>query len=59
MSLERETKRNRKVARTLIRLRHALAADEEIEDYLAQERAALSDGVLARIDLNLKELLDK
>lgn len=57
--LDRETKRNRKVARTLIRLRHSLAADEEIQEYLEDEKIALANGNLVRIDTSLKELLDK
>ena len=57
--LDRETLRNRKVARTLIRLRHSLEADEEIYQYLEAEKTAIANGNLVRIDTNLKELLGK
>lgn len=56
MTLNRETKRNRKIARTLIRLKHSLSADEEIEDYLEQEKKLLASGVMPSIDLTLEEL---
>ena len=56
MTLNRETKRNRKIARTLIRLKHSLSADEEIEDYLEEEKRLLVSGVMPSIDLTLEEL---
>lgn len=55
-TLNRETKRNRKIARTLIRLKHSLAADEEIEDYLEEEKRLLASGVMPSIDVTLDEL---
>jgi hypothetical protein len=57
MDIERQGRRNRKVARTLIRLKHSLDADDEIEQYLEAQKAALTKGVLAKADVTLKELL--
>jgi hypothetical protein len=55
-TLSRETKRNRKIARTLIRLRHSLAADEEIEDYLENEKKLLAGGQMPSLEVTLEDL---
>ena len=55
--LERQRKRNRKVARSLIRLKHSLEADDEIEAYLEVERDALTSGGVMRPVSELTELL--
>lgn len=57
MNLDRETLRHRKVARTLIRLKHSLDADEEIYRYLEEEKAALAKGVVTRLDASMKDLI--
>ena len=59
LDIEAENKRNLKIAKTLIRLKHSLAADAEIEDYGDQSKAALLKGGAARADITLKELLGK
>lgn len=56
-NVDRETKRNLKIARTLIRLKHSLAADDEIEEYREQVQEALKGGVVARVTTDLQELL--
>ena len=55
-TLDRQTKRNRKIARTLIRLKHSLQADEEIEQYLDQEKLLLAGGQMPSIDVTIEDL---
>lgn len=55
--IDKQRKRQAQLARTLIRLKHKWNADDEIEVYLEAEKAAIQNGLLARLDTNLKELL--
>ena len=55
-TLDRQTKRNRKIARTLILLKHSLQADEEIEQYLDQEKLLLAGGQMPSIDVTIEDL---
>lgn len=56
MSPERQAKRDAKIARTLIRLKHSLAADEEVEEFLDAQRAALTEGRILRLEVDLSDL---
>lgn len=49
-------KRQAKIARTLIRLKHSLAADEEIESYLSESKKNLIEGKQTEIEVTLKEI---
>lgn len=57
MDIDREVRRHQKIARSLIRLKHSLAADDEIYEVLQQQKDALKNGVIVRVDTTLKELL--
>ena len=50
-NLERDVRRNRKIARTLIRLKHSLVADDEIDEYVAAQEEALVQGELLLLDV--------
>lgn len=54
--LERAQKRNVKIMRTLVRLKHSLAADEEIADHLAAQKALILAGEVPRLELDLADL---
>lgn len=56
MSPERQAKRDAKIARTLIRLKHSLAADEEVDEFLDAQRAALTEGRILRLEVDLSDL---
>lgn len=56
MSPERQAKRDAKIARTLIRLKHSLKADEEVEEFLDAQRAALTEGRILRLEVDLSDL---
>lgn len=56
MTPERQTKHDKKIARTLIRLKHSLRADDEIEEFLEQQRAALTEGRTLRLEVDLSDL---
>lgn len=52
-------KRRIKAARTIIRLQHSLAADDEIDAFLAQEEEALTAGIEASLNTTLQGVLGK
>lgn len=58
-----EKARIAKVTRTLVRLRHSLAADEEINEILPDTLdafdAALQGGEIKRLKVSLADVLDK
>jgi hypothetical protein len=54
--LERAQKRNAKIMRTLVRLKHSLAADEEIAEHLAAQKALILQGEVPRLELDLSDL---
>lgn len=56
MSPERAARRDAKIARALIRLKHALRADDEIEDFLEAQRDALLNGRVLSLDVDLADL---
>ena len=58
VDMSRDRKRNRKIARTMLRLKHSLNADDEIDIYLAAEEEALLRGEVLRLDVEdfVKEL---
>ena len=56
VDLSRITKRNTKIMRTLVRLKHSLAADEEIADHLAAQKALIQQGVVPAFELDLTDL---
>lgn len=49
-------KRQVKIARALIRLKHSLAADEEIEAYIEEAKQNLIEGKDTEIEVTLKEI---
>lgn len=51
-------KRQRKIARTIIRLKHSLRADDEIDAFLVDQRQALSSGVMPQLDTSLEDILE-
>jgi hypothetical protein len=46
-----DARRRRKIARALIRLKHSLAADDEIAQYLETEKRGLIEGVVVKPDI--------
>lgn len=54
--LERKLKRTTKITRAIIRLKHSLAADDEIEAELERQREMLTQGELPTVQLNLTDL---
>ena len=54
--IDRQLKRTKKIARTIIRLKHSLAADDEIEDFNDKANEALLNGGLPLIDVSLNDI---
>lgn len=57
--MTRLVKRQTKIARTLIRLKHSLAADDEIADELEKMKALIADGQIPQLDAALDELVNE
>lgn len=55
-NIDRQIKRTKKIARTIIRLKHSLAADDEIESFNDQANEALLNGSLPLIDVRLDDI---
>lgn len=55
-SVDYERKRNHKIARTLVRLKHSLRADDELEEFFAAEKEALLNGEVLQLEVDLTEL---
>lgn len=55
-NLERTIKRNTKITRTMIRLKHSLAADDEIEAELERQKELLVQGQIPVLELKLSDL---
>jgi hypothetical protein len=53
----RTMRRNAKITRTLVRLKYALQADDEIEDLLEQQKAVLTAGLIPQLNTSLEEIL--
>lgn len=56
-SVDKMMKRNAKITRTLVRLKYSLQADDEIDDLLEQQKTALTEGFLPRLETSLEEIL--
>ena len=54
-----EIRQQKKILRTLARLKHSLAADREIEEMLEQYARLGTEGVVPRLETNLNELLNQ
>lgn len=52
-----ETKRQRKIVRSLVRLKHSLKADEEIERLLAEQQQIVNDGGVPQLDVSLADII--
>jgi hypothetical protein len=52
-----ESRQQKKVARTLLRLKHSLAADREIEALLTQIQQVGSAGAIPQLETTLAEVL--
>jgi len=52
-----EIRQQKKILRTIARLKHSLAADREIEELLEQYAKLGADAVVPRLETNLSELL--
>jgi len=56
---EQRRKRRIKAARAIIRLQHSLAADDEVDAFLAQEEEAITAGIEAALNTSLSDVLGK
>lgn len=56
-NMDRMMKRNAKITRTLVRLKYSLQADDEIDDLLDQQKAALTEGMIPQLSTSLEEIL--
>jgi hypothetical protein len=52
-----EVRQQKKVLRTLTRLKHTLAADRDIEELLEQHARVGAEGMVPRLETTLAELL--
>lgn len=57
--IDRAQKRQDKIMRTIVRLKHSLAADEEIYQHRQRQRELLLEGEMPRLELNLTDLVDE
>lgn len=55
--VNRVMKRNAKITRTLVRLKYALKADDEIDDLLEQQKTMLTDGLVPKLETSLQEIM--
>ena len=56
VDIERKQMRDDKIARTLIRLKHALRADDELYEYRSAVRQALLNGEVLELEPSLLDL---
>lgn len=56
VDITRKQLRDDKIARTLIRLKHSLRADDELHEYRKQVRDALLNGEVLELDPSLLDL---
>lgn len=52
-----EDQQQKKIMRTLVRLKHSLAADREIYRLMEERERLITEGVVPRLDTNLDDLL--
>jgi len=52
-----ESKRQKKIMRTLVRLKHSLAADREIEQILTERQRIINDGGVPQLDVALEDVI--
>lgn len=57
MAEDFETKRQKKIMRTLVRLKHSLAADKEIEQFLAARQEIVNEGGVPQLDVSLDDIV--
>lgn len=57
MALSLEERKQRKVLRTLVRLKYSLQADEQIEELMQAREALETEGVTPRLETTLADIL--
>lgn len=57
MAEDFEAKRQKKIVRALVRLKHSLQADEEIERFLTSRQQIIDEGGVPQLDVTLDDIL--